>query len=54
MRKKAPQLPQMTEHDVLRHYLHLSQMTLGMMGVSLLPLGPTQSRVEVISGDGAK
>lgn len=35
MRKKAPQLPQMTEHDVLRHYLHLSQMTLGMMGVSL-------------------
>ncbi|MGR3504078.1 aminomethyl-transferring glycine dehydrogenase subunit GcvPB [Pseudaestuariivita sp.] len=35
MRKTAPALPEMTEHDALRHYLHLSQMTLGMMGVSL-------------------
>ncbi len=35
MRKAAPVLPEMTEHDALRHYLHLSQMTLGMMGVSL-------------------
>ncbi|MCI5076601.1 aminomethyl-transferring glycine dehydrogenase subunit GcvPB [Oricola sp.] len=34
-RGKAPELPEMTEHDALRHYLHLSQMTLGMMGVSL-------------------
>jgi glycine dehydrogenase subunit 2 len=34
-RKARPDLPEMTEHDVLRHYLHLSQMTLGMMGVSL-------------------
>ena len=34
-RKVAPALPEMTEHDALRHYLHLSQMTLGMMGVSL-------------------
>lgn len=35
MRKSAPALPELTEHDALRHYLHLSQMTLGMMGVSL-------------------
>ncbi len=35
VRQTAPQLPEMTEHDALRHYLHLSQMTLGMMGVSL-------------------
>ncbi|WP_439524940.1 aminomethyl-transferring glycine dehydrogenase subunit GcvPB [Marivita sp.] len=35
MRKTAPALPELTEHDALRHYLHLSQMTLGMMGVSL-------------------
>lgn len=35
MRKVAPVLPEVTEHDALRHYLHLSQMTLGMMGVSL-------------------
>ncbi|MHA7874154.1 aminomethyl-transferring glycine dehydrogenase subunit GcvPB [Roseivivax sp.] len=34
-RKTAPALPEITEHDALRHYLHLSQMTLGMMGVSL-------------------
>ncbi|KAA9008800.1 aminomethyl-transferring glycine dehydrogenase subunit GcvPB [Histidinibacterium aquaticum] len=34
-RKNAPVLPEVTEHDALRHYLHLSQMTLGMMGVSL-------------------
>lgn len=34
-RKTAPALPELTEHDALRHYLHLSQMTLGMMGVSL-------------------
>lgn len=34
-RKTAPDLPEIAEHDVLRHYLHLSQMTLGMMGVSL-------------------
>ena len=35
LRKTRPALPEMTEHDALRHYLHLSQMTLGMMGVSL-------------------
>ncbi|MFW2543798.1 aminomethyl-transferring glycine dehydrogenase subunit GcvPB [Primorskyibacter sp. 2E107] len=34
-RKTAPALPEVTEHDALRHYLHLSQMTMGMMGVSL-------------------
>lgn len=34
-RKDAPALPELTEHDALRHYLHLSQMTLGMMGISL-------------------
>ena len=34
-RRSAPALPEMTEHDVLRHYLHLSQQVLGMMGVSL-------------------
>ncbi len=36
MRRKAPPaLPEMSEPDVLRHYLHLSQETLGMMGISL-------------------
>lgn len=34
-REKPPALPEMSEHDVLRHYLHLSQETLGMMGISL-------------------
>ncbi|WP_413989582.1 aminomethyl-transferring glycine dehydrogenase subunit GcvPB [Labrys okinawensis] len=34
-RKAAPALPEMSEPDVLRHYLHLSQETLGMMGISL-------------------
>ncbi len=36
MRRRAPpELPEMSEPDVLRHYLHLSQETLGMMGISL-------------------
>ncbi|MFO0995876.1 MAG: aminomethyl-transferring glycine dehydrogenase subunit GcvPB [Alphaproteobacteria bacterium] len=36
MRRKAPPaLPELSEHEVLRHYLHLSQETLGMMGVNL-------------------
>ena len=34
-REKRPALPEMSEPDVLRHYLHLSQETLGMMGISL-------------------
>ncbi|NWD04620.1 aminomethyl-transferring glycine dehydrogenase subunit GcvPB [Pseudomonas gingeri] len=34
-RKTLPKLPEMSEPDVLRHYLHLSQQTLGMMGISL-------------------
>ncbi len=34
-RAERPALPEMTEFEVQRHYLHLSQMTLGMMGVSL-------------------
>ncbi|MGL4440985.1 MAG: aminomethyl-transferring glycine dehydrogenase subunit GcvPB [Bosea sp. (in: a-proteobacteria)] len=34
-RKTPPALPEMTEPDVLRHYLHLSQMVHGMMGVNL-------------------
>lgn len=34
-RAKRPALPEMSEPDVLRHYLHLSQQTLGMMGISL-------------------
>ncbi len=34
-RKEKPALPEMSEPDVLRHYLHLSQETLGMMGISL-------------------
>ena len=34
-RDTAPGLPEMSEPDVLRHYLHLSQETLGMMGISL-------------------
>lgn len=36
MRRTAPPaLPEMSEPDVLRHFLHLSQETLGMMGISL-------------------
>ncbi|WP_438391268.1 aminomethyl-transferring glycine dehydrogenase subunit GcvPB [Caballeronia sp. DA-9] len=34
-RATRPALPEMSEPDVLRHYLHLSQQTLGMMGISL-------------------
>ncbi|MEX1077877.1 MAG: aminomethyl-transferring glycine dehydrogenase subunit GcvPB [Homoserinimonas sp.] len=34
-RSQAPGLPEMAEPDVLRHYLHLSQQTLGMVGISL-------------------
>jgi glycine dehydrogenase subunit 2 len=34
-RQKAPGLPELTEFEVQRHYLHLSQETLGMMGISL-------------------
>jgi glycine dehydrogenase subunit 2 len=34
-RRGRPALPEMSEPDVLRHYLHLSQETLGMMGISL-------------------
>ncbi len=34
-RKDRPVLPEITEFEAQRHYLHLSQMTLGMMGVSL-------------------
>lgn len=34
-RESPPTLPEMTEPDVLRHFLHLSQETLGMMGISL-------------------
>jgi glycine dehydrogenase subunit 2 len=34
-RADRPDLPEMTEFEAQRHYLHLSQMTLGMMGVSL-------------------
>lgn len=36
MLRSAPAaLPELSEPEVLRHYLHLSQETLGMMGVSL-------------------
>ncbi len=34
-RDDVPALPEMSEPEVQRHYLHLSQETLGMMGVSL-------------------
>ena len=34
-RRRPPQLPQLSEFEVQRHYLHLSQETLGMMGISL-------------------
>lgn len=34
-RGNQPALPEMSEPDVLRHYLHLSQETMGMMGISL-------------------
>jgi glycine dehydrogenase subunit 2 len=34
-RKVPPALPEVSEPDVLRHYLHLSQQTMGMVGISL-------------------
>jgi glycine dehydrogenase subunit 2 len=34
-RAQAPELPELSEFEVQRHYLHLAQETLGMMGVSL-------------------
>jgi len=34
-RKELPNLPELSQPEVLRHYLHLSQETLGMMGISL-------------------
>ena len=34
-RAQAPALPELSEPEVLRHYLHLSQETLGMIGISL-------------------
>jgi glycine dehydrogenase subunit 2 len=34
-RIKRPALPELSEYEVLRHYLHLSQETLGMIGISL-------------------
>lgn len=34
-RRRSPILPEMSEFEVLRHYLRLSQQTLGMMGVDL-------------------
>ncbi len=34
-RKDRPKLPELSEQEVQRHYLHLSQETLGMMGISL-------------------
>jgi glycine dehydrogenase subunit 2 len=34
-RATPPRLPELTEPEVLRHYLHLSQETLGMIGISL-------------------
>ena len=34
-RVNPPLLPEISEFEVQRHYLHLSQQTLGMMGISL-------------------
>ena len=34
-RTSRPALPELSEFEVQRHYLHLSQMTLGMMGINL-------------------
>ena len=34
-RRAAPELPELSEPEVLHHYLRLSQQTLGMMGVNL-------------------
>jgi glycine dehydrogenase subunit 2 len=34
-RLQPPALPELSEPDALRHYLHLSQETLGMLGISL-------------------
>ena len=34
-RRRPPALPELSEPEVQRHYLHLAQETLGMMGISL-------------------
>ena len=39
-RKEPPALPEMSEPDVLRHYVHLSQETMGMIGISLFGTAP--------------
>ena len=35
-REDKPSLPELSEHEVQRHYLHLSQETLGMMVLAFL------------------
>jgi glycine dehydrogenase subunit 2 len=35
LRTRPPVLPELSEHEVERHYLHLSQQNLGMIGISL-------------------
>ena len=35
LREDSPVLPELSEQEVQRHYLHLSQETLGMVGISL-------------------
>ena len=35
LRQNEPVLPELSEQEVQRHFLHLSQETLGMMGISL-------------------
>lgn len=35
LRRDPPNLPELSEFEVQRHYLHLAQETLGMMGISL-------------------
>jgi len=34
-RERPPELPELSEFEVQRHYLHLAQETMGMMGISL-------------------
>ena len=36
LRREKARLPELSEYEVLRHYLHLSQQTLGMIGINLL------------------
>lgn len=52
MTRRVPAaLPEMSEHDVLRHFLHLSRETLGMTGISLFGTCTMRSNSALMVGN---